>query len=460
MSSAESKSPRSPKTSPSSNVPVNVPISVEPSSAEPMDQHPDSPTIAPPPALPTSPEVMSSTVPDPSDTVSLSQPSPAISPGNSEDSDSSTSESSELPKAQKSMAMRQQPIPPASEPMQYRAIGLVRGKYAPSEEQFTRGFLVTDDGVSIDAVLLGRVMSLVKKHLDLEQSHLWVVYPRTREKEYDLHVQIVGVWEPENLNSTLEADEATGEEAFEETAESDLGDDVEAAIDKAVLPAQTEASVEAAAKAPEEEAASPSETAVEAPSTPGETATEEPIEDFDDRYFSVRGEVVFHSPENEQVLVKIRRIQRQGDKQSKAFKVVLRGALEGGKSVGYFWEFNVQRQENILTIQDATLIKMVPPQKGEGGNKFSRGPRRGAPPGGRKRWDSGSESAPPRREGAVPRPSRPVGDRPVSRPMSDRPLGGDRPVSDRPSRPAVPRERKEPATKPVLKRRNSEPSES
>ncbi|MHC5730419.1 MAG: hypothetical protein ACYTXY_41190, partial [Nostoc sp.] len=34
---------------------------------------------------------------------------------------------------------RQQPIPPPSEPMQYRAIGLVRGRYHASSEQFTQG---------------------------------------------------------------------------------------------------------------------------------------------------------------------------------------------------------------------------------------------------------------------------------------------------------------------------------
>uniref|UniRef100_A0ACD5H145 Uncharacterized protein n=1 Tax=Desertifilum tharense IPPAS B-1220 TaxID=1781255 RepID=A0ACD5H145_9CYAN len=44
-------------------------------------------------------------------------------------------------------------------------------------------------------------MSLVRKHIDLEQEHLWVVYPRTREQEDNLHMQIVGVWEPENLSS-------------------------------------------------------------------------------------------------------------------------------------------------------------------------------------------------------------------------------------------------------------------
>jgi hypothetical protein len=62
--------------------------------------------------------------------------------------------------------------------------------------------LVTDDGTELDAVLLGQVMSLVKKHIDLEQEHLWVVYPRTRKKQSSLHLQIVGVWEPESLQQS------------------------------------------------------------------------------------------------------------------------------------------------------------------------------------------------------------------------------------------------------------------
>ncbi len=90
---------------------------------------------------------------------------------------------------------RQQPIPPPSEPMQYRAIGLVRGRYLASSEQFTQGTLLTTDGVELNAVLLGRIMSLVKNHLDLDKEHLWVVYPRTRQENDTLHIQIVGVWE-------------------------------------------------------------------------------------------------------------------------------------------------------------------------------------------------------------------------------------------------------------------------
>ena len=54
------------------------------------------------------------------------------------------------------------PIPPASEPLQYRAIGLILGKYLPSVEEFNQGTILADDGTIIDAVILGRILSLTK----------------------------------------------------------------------------------------------------------------------------------------------------------------------------------------------------------------------------------------------------------------------------------------------------------
>lgn len=116
------------------------------------------------------------------------------------------------PQAQ-SVPERKQPIPPPSHPRQYRAIGLIRAKYQQSTEQMTQGTLVTNDGAEIEAVLLGRIISLIKNHLDLEQEHLWVVYPRTKMKDDRLHVQIVGVWEPETLNQDEEVAEDPGETA-------------------------------------------------------------------------------------------------------------------------------------------------------------------------------------------------------------------------------------------------------
>ncbi|HIK34290.1 MAG TPA: hypothetical protein IGQ15_01115 [Thermosynechococcus sp. M98_K2018_005] len=107
-----------------------------------------------------------------------------------------------LPEQEESPS-RPQPIPPPSERMQYRAIGVVRGRYVPaSEEEFNRGVMMTEDGVEIETVLLGQVINLIKKYLDLNEPHLWVVYPRTRDvdkEEVKLHLQIVGVWEPERL---------------------------------------------------------------------------------------------------------------------------------------------------------------------------------------------------------------------------------------------------------------------
>lgn len=96
-----------------------------------------------------------------------------------------------------------EPIPPPGEKMQYRAIGLIEGQYIPSPEHFTRGILRTSDGLDLNAVLLGRVMSLVRKHLRPERNYLWVVYPRTRDKTEDLHVQLLGVWAPEEMGRTL-----------------------------------------------------------------------------------------------------------------------------------------------------------------------------------------------------------------------------------------------------------------
>jgi hypothetical protein len=201
----------------------------------------------------------------------------------------------------------QQPIPSPSEPMQYRAIGLVRGVYQPSEEQFNRGTMVTEDGTHLDAVLLGQVMSLVKKYLDLEQPYLWVVYPRTRDKQETLHVQIVGVWSDEGFGAEDESAEA---EKSETTAVNSVG--------------------------------------LAAP--------------LQDGYFSVRGQVVFHSPEKQFVLVKIQQAPRKSSDRPKDFKLKLLGTLEG-QPIGYFWDLQVQRQGNALTIIAGTSVAMVPLKK-------------------------------------------------------------------------------------------------
>ena len=95
--------------------------------------------------------------------------------------------------------MRAHPIPPVTEPLQFRAIGLVRGTYTPTDpDQVTRGVLTDSNGLELETVVLGRVLTLMRRHLAMDQPHLWVVYPRCRDSEH-LHLQIAGVWEPSTL---------------------------------------------------------------------------------------------------------------------------------------------------------------------------------------------------------------------------------------------------------------------
>jgi hypothetical protein len=189
-----------------------------------------------------------------------------------------------------------QPIPPPSDRLQFRAIGLVRGCYTPSEERFNRGTLTTEDGTELDAVLLGQVISLVKKHLELDQEHLWVVYPRTREKQRSLHVQILGVWEPEKLHK----DELSQNPSAFDSAR--------------------------------------------------------------DGYFSIRGELVFQSPEKGFVVIKIQQSSRKTPDESKSFKLRLEGTVAAAKGSGYFWEIEAQRENNQLMIVNATSVALLPPR--------------------------------------------------------------------------------------------------
>ncbi len=246
---------------------------------------------------------------------------------------------------------RMHPIPPPSEPMQYRAIGLVRGRYIASSEQFTQGILLTKDGIELDSVLLGRIMSLVKNHIDLEKEHLWVVYPRTRQENDKLHIQIVGIWEPENL-----AKHQTGGEDPDSTITENQTPDDE-------LPQNLT-----------------------------------PSSEIPDSGFSVRGEVVYQSSDTANLVIKIRQAARKPDDKPKYFKLKLTGKIDG-RAVGKFWDMQVKREGDALEIKQAEFIadlpkKRRPPFKGGGGKPFKRG---------------GAGKPYPRRDGEMPRPTKRVG---------------------------------------------------
>jgi len=94
------------------------------------------------------------------------------------------------------------PIPAPSSSLQNRAIGVVLGRYVPGSEHFCKGKIIAVDGTVIDAVVLGKVMPILQKKLNLEKAYLWVVYPRTVNKTSELYMQISGVWAPKETGKT------------------------------------------------------------------------------------------------------------------------------------------------------------------------------------------------------------------------------------------------------------------
>lgn len=222
----------------------------------------------------------------------------------------------DFPQENETTTTRKKPIPPPTYPRQYRAIGLIEGQYIPSEDKITRGNLVTSDDTKIEAVLLGRLMGLLKKHLNLNKNHLWVVYPRSKQENDTLHVQLLGVWEPETLNKN-DLEEVNPEIETDPTCQSG--------------------------------------------------------------YFSIRGEVVFYLEETETVVIKIKQAPKKESETAKFFKLKLKGTLSP-RPLRHFYDLQVQLQGEELIIKeskDLGLASFQKPNKFSGKNKlFSDKPQK------------------------------------------------------------------------------------
>ncbi len=222
--------------------------------------------------------------------------------------------------------MRAHPIPPVTEPFQYRAIGVVRATYRPvGPDQFTRGYLVDENGESLEAVVLGRMIALMRRHLVMEQPHLWVVYPRCRQ-ESCLHLQIAGIWEPSTL----------------ERISQDLIDDDSSA----------ESTISLGDQLPE-----------------------------GDDFFSIRGELIFTKPENEELVIKVRQRPRSNGNRPLPFKIKLKGNIPLDH-LRNFVSLNVRRQGQGLLLESFEVIGPMPVRGGHrkvghgaGGKAFPKGGR-------------------------------------------------------------------------------------
>ena len=197
--------------------------------------------------------------------------------------------------------MLKNPIPKVSNQLQYRAIGIINGKFTPHDnEQLNRGFLIDNKGEKIETVVLGKALSLLKKHIDLKKSYYWVVYPKNKNTQ-NLHLQVAGVWDPYQLN--------------------DLPNN-SSKIDFTKLLEEL---------------------------------------DLQDNYFSVRGELVFVNTQKKEIVIKICSASKIKNQKNKNFKLVIKGELSL-KLLNNFLSLDVNRDGNSLKLINYEVIKKDLPE--------------------------------------------------------------------------------------------------
>ncbi len=192
--------------------------------------------------------------------------------------------------------MLKNPIPKVTNQLQYRAIGIINGKFSPhDDEKLNRGFLIDDKGEKIETVVLGKTLSLLKKHIDLKKSYFWVVYPKNKNTQ-SLHLQVAGIWDPYKLNDF--------------------------------------------------------------PNDSSKTNFPKLLEELDlkDNYFSIRGELVFVNIKKKEFVIKICSDSNLKNLKNKNFKLVIKGELSL-ELLNSFVSLDINRDGNSLKLIRYEVIK-------------------------------------------------------------------------------------------------------
>ena len=185
--------------------------------------------------------------------------------------------------------MLKNPIPQVTNQLQYRAIGIINGKFTPhNSEQLNRGFLIDNKGEKIETVVLGKALSLLKKHIDLKKSYYWIVYPKNKNTQ-NLHLQVAGIWDPYKPNDFPNNSSKTNFSKLLEELE------------------------------------------------------------LEDNYFSVRGELVFVNTQKKEIVIKIRSDSKLRNLKNKNFKLVIKGELSL-ELLHSFVSLDINRDGNSLQL--------------------------------------------------------------------------------------------------------------
>jgi len=192
--------------------------------------------------------------------------------------------------------MLKNPIPKVTNQLQHRAIGIINGKFTPhSSEQLNRGFLIDNKDEKIETVVLGKALSLLKKHIDFKKSYYWIVYPKNKNTQ-NLHLQVAGIWDPYQLNDFPHDSSKTN---FSQLLES---------------------------------------------------------LDLKDNYFSVRGELVFVNTKKKEIVIKICSAVKTKNLKNKNFKLVIKGELSL-ELLHSFVSLDINRDGNSLKLIKYEVIE-------------------------------------------------------------------------------------------------------
>ncbi len=192
--------------------------------------------------------------------------------------------------------MLKNPIPKVTNQLQHRAIGIINGRFTPlSSEQLNRGFLIDNKDEKIETVVLGKALSLLKKHIDLKKSYYWIVYPKNKNTQ-SLHLQVAGIWDPYQLNDF--------------------------------------------------------------PNDSSKTNFSKLLEELDlkDNYFSVRGKLVFVNTRKKEIVIKICPAVKSQNLKNKNFKLVIKGELSL-ELLNSFVSLDINRDGNSLQLIKYEVIE-------------------------------------------------------------------------------------------------------
>jgi len=192
--------------------------------------------------------------------------------------------------------MLKNPIPKVTNQLQHRAIGIINGKFTPNDsDHLNRGFLIDNKGEKVETVVLGKALSLLKKHIDFKKNYYWIVYPKNKNTQ-NLHLQVAGIWDPYQLNDF--------------------------------------------------------------PNNSSKTNFSKLLEELDlkDNYFSIRGELVFVNTQKKEIVIKICSATKSKNLKNKNFKLVIKGELSL-ELLHSFVSLDINRDGNSLELIKYEVIE-------------------------------------------------------------------------------------------------------